>query len=150
MFDLSSIFTRSEDIRLAEKGHNPEHLNIRQINMAMLFSHERRMPAVLKPVPGPVGDPKVFRSLAKEYHLKKLIVIADQGSTSGTVKASGAGYIIPLKSNSLLIDYSMKVEKSFSFNGGWINASRKETDEGYLYMFEDTMLRPGFGPGSPA
>ena len=141
VFDLSSIFTRSENIRLAEKGHNPEHLHIRQINMAMFFSHERRMPAVLKPVPGSVRDPKVFRSLAKEYPLKKLIVIADRGSSPGTVKASGAGYIIPLKSNSLLIDYSLKVEKSFSFNGRGINASRKETDEGYLYMFEDTMLR---------
>ncbi len=141
VFDLSSIFTRSENIRLAEKGHNPKHLHIRQINMAMLFSHERRMPAVLKPVPGSVRDPKVFRSLAKEYPLKKLIVIADRGSSPGTVKASGAGYIIPLKSNSTLIDYSLVVEKSFSFNGRGINASRKKTGEGFLYMFEDTMLR---------
>ena len=89
VFDLSSIFTRSENTRLAEKGHNPKHLHIRQIKMAMLFSHERRMPAVLKPVPGSVRDPKVFRSLAKEYPLKKLIVIADRGSSPGTVKASG-------------------------------------------------------------
>ncbi|MFG1415881.1 MAG: transposase [Thermoplasmataceae archaeon] len=141
VFDLSSIFTRSENIRLAEKGHNPKHLHIRQINMAMLFSHERRMPAVLKPVPGSLRDPKVFRSLAKEYPLKKLIVIADRGSSPGTVRASGAGYIIPLKSNSTLIDYSLVVEKSFSFNGRGINASRKKTGEGFLYMFEDTMLR---------
>ena len=141
IFDLSSIFTRSENIRLAEKGHNPSHLHIRQINMAMLFSHEMRMPAILKPVPGSVRDPKVFRSLAKEYPLKKCIIIADRGSSPGTVKKSGAGYIIPLKSNSLLIDRSLKVEKSFSFNGRGINASRKKTGEGILYMFEDTMLR---------
>ena len=141
VFDLSSIFTRSENTRLAEKGHNPKHLHIRQIKMAMLFSHERRMPAVLKPVPGSVRDPKVFRSLAKEYPLKKLIVIADRGSSPGTVKASGAGYIIPLKSNSTLIDYPLVVEKSFSFNGRRINASRKKTGEGFLYMFEDTILR---------
>ena len=38
VFDLSSVFTRSENIRLAEKGHNPKHLQIKQINMAMLFS----------------------------------------------------------------------------------------------------------------
>ena len=141
VFDLSSIFTRSENIRLAEKGHNPKHLHIRQINMAMLFSHERRMPAVLKPIPGSLRDPKVFRSLAEEYPLKKCIIIADRGSSPGTVKRSGAGYIIPLKSNSTLIDYSLKVEKSFSFNGRGINASRKKTVEGFLYMFEDTMLR---------
>lgn len=141
LFDLSSVFTRSENIRLAEKGHNPGHLHIRQINMAMLFSHEKRMPAVLKPVPGSVRDPKVFRSLMKEYPLKKCIIIADRGSSPGTVKALGAGYIIPLRSNSLLADYSLEVDKSFSFNGRGISASRKNTEQGFLYMFEDTMLR---------
>ena len=141
LFDLSSVFTRSENIRLAEKGHTPRHLHIRQINMAMLFSCEKRMPAVLKPVPVSVRDPKVFRSLMKEYPLKKCIIIADRGSSPGTVKALGAGYIIPLKSNSLLADYSLEVEKSFSFNGRGINVSRKNTEQGFLYMFEDTMLR---------
>ena len=29
VFDLTSNFTRSENIRLAEKGHNPKHLHIR-------------------------------------------------------------------------------------------------------------------------
>ena len=140
VFDLSSVFTRSENIRLAEKGHNPKHLQIKQINMAMLFSHEKRMPAVLKPIPGSVRDPKVFRSLMKEYPLKKCIIIADRGSSPGTMRASGAGYIIPLKSNSL-VDYSLEVEKSFSYNGRVINASRKPAKEGILYMFEDTMLR---------
>ena len=140
VFDLSSVFTRSENIRLAEKGHNPKHLQIKQINMAMLFSHEKRMPAVVKPIPGSVRDPKVFRSLMKEYPLKKCIIIADRGSSPGTMRASGAGYIIPLKSNSL-VDYSLEVEKSFSYNGRVINASRKPAKEGILYMFEDTMLR---------
>ena len=141
VFDLSSIFSRSENIRMAEKGYNHKHLRIGQINMAMLFSHEKGMPAVLKPVPGSVRDPKVFRSLMKEYPLKKCVIIADRGSPPGTMKASGAGYIIPLKSSSTVADYSLEVEKSFSFNGRGINASRKKTDDAFLYMFEDTMLR---------
>ena len=141
VFDLSSIFSRSENIRLAEKGHNPRHIRMKQISMAMLFSHERRMPAVLKPVPGSVRDPKVFRSLGREYPLKKFVIIADRGSTPGTMKSAGTGYIIPLKSDSTLIDYSLQIEKSFSFNDRGINASRKSTKDGIIYMFEDTMLR---------
>ena len=34
-FDLSSIFSRSENINMAEKGHNHEHEYITQINIAM-------------------------------------------------------------------------------------------------------------------
>ena len=126
---------------MVENGHNLEHLHIRQNNIAMPFSQERSVPAVLKPVPGSLRDPKVFGSLGKEYPLGKFIVIADRGLSPCTVSETDAGYIIPLKSNSTQIDYSLKVEKSFSFNGRGINAFRKETDEGYLYMFEDTMLR---------
>ena len=141
IFDLSSLFTRSENIRLAEKGYNPKHLHIRQINMAMFFSHEKRMPALLKPIPGSIRDPKVFRSLMQEYPLKKCIIIADRGSSPETLKESGAEYIIPLRNNSILIDYSLRIEKSFSFNGRGINASKKSTDSGFLYMYEDTLLR---------
>lgn len=141
IFDLSSIFSRSENVRLAEKGHNPQHLHVRQINMAMIFSHEKRMPVILKPIPGSVRDPKVFRSLMKEYPMKKCIIIADRGSPPGTMIKSGAGFIIPLKSNSTIADYSLAIEMSFPFNGRGINASKKRVDHGFLYMFEDTMLR---------
>ncbi|MEM3860000.1 MAG: hypothetical protein QW478_11475 [Candidatus Micrarchaeaceae archaeon] len=33
------------------------------------------------------------------------------------------------------------MQKSFSFNGWHIDASSEVTEEGVLYMFEDTMLR---------
>lgn len=141
IFDLPSIFSKSENIRLAENGHNPRHLYVKQINLAMVFSHEKRMPVVLKQIPGSVRDPKVFRSLMKEYPLKKCIIIADRGSPPGTMIPSGSGFIIPLKSNSSIADYSLGIHRSFTYNGRGINASKKKVDHGILYMFEDTMLR---------
>ena len=84
--------------------------------MAMLFSNKKWMPAVLKPVPGSVRDPKVFRSFM--YPLMKCVVIADRGSSPGSMEKSGAGYIMPLKSNSTVADYSLGIKKSFSFKGG--------------------------------
>ena len=109
IFDLSALFTSSENIKLAENGYNPKHLHIRQINMAMFFFHEKRMLVVLKPIPGSIRDPKAFRSLMQEYPLKKCIIIADRSSSSKTLKESGAEYIIPLKNNSILKDYSLRI-----------------------------------------
>ncbi|MEM3908303.1 MAG: hypothetical protein QXZ17_15810, partial [Nitrososphaerota archaeon] len=40
-----------------------------------------------------------------------------------------------------IVNYSIDMQKSFSFNGWHINASSEVTEEGVLYMFEDTMLR---------
>ena len=37
LFDLSLIFSQSENIQLAEKGHNPKHLHLDQINFALVF-----------------------------------------------------------------------------------------------------------------
>jgi hypothetical protein len=50
-------------------------------------------------------------------------------------------FIVPLKDNSRMIDYSLGIEKSFPYNGRGINSSRKKISDLNLYMFEDTMLR---------
>jgi hypothetical protein len=34
LFDLSSIFSQPENINLAEKAHNPEHIYLDQISFA--------------------------------------------------------------------------------------------------------------------
>lgn len=142
IFDMSSIFSRSENIRIAEKGYNPKHLHIKQISMVMLFSHSRKKPVLLKPVPGSLRDPKTFAAVAKDYSLRNCVIIADRGSSPGTFrKIKGMGFIVPLKSNSTITDYHLGIEKSFSYNNRGINASRKRIGEEILYMFEDTMLR---------
>ena len=56
LFDLSSIFSRSENINLAEKGHNPKHLHIDQVNFALIFSGKRHIPVILEVLPGSVRD----------------------------------------------------------------------------------------------
>lgn len=40
-FDLSSIFSRSENINMAQKGHNAGHVYLPQINMALVFDPNR-------------------------------------------------------------------------------------------------------------
>ncbi|OWP56859.1 MAG: hypothetical protein B2I17_03615 [Thermoplasmatales archaeon B_DKE] len=57
-FDLSSIFSRSENLNMAAKGHNGDHIYLPQINMALAFDLEQYRPVFLKPLEGSVRDVK--------------------------------------------------------------------------------------------
>ena len=43
-FDLSSIFSRSENINMAQAQHNPDHTYLPQINTTLVLDIERYMP----------------------------------------------------------------------------------------------------------
>jgi len=57
-YDLSSIFSRSANLSLAEKGYNKERLFLDQVNFSLLFSQEKKAPVMLKPMPGSIRDVK--------------------------------------------------------------------------------------------
>ncbi|WP_048189115.1 hypothetical protein [Methanocella conradii] len=44
VYDLSTVYTRSENISIAEKGYNKEHLYFPQLNIALFCSVDRGMP----------------------------------------------------------------------------------------------------------
>lgn len=52
-FDLSSIFSYSENLHYAEKGYNPDHVYLNQINFMLFFSIDKQLPVMLKPLHGP-------------------------------------------------------------------------------------------------
>ena len=56
LFDLSSIFSKSENINIAEKGNNQKHLHMDQINLAPVFSGKRHRPVILEVIPGSVME----------------------------------------------------------------------------------------------
>ena len=48
LYDISGIFSRSENIQLSEKGHNPKHMHMDKINLALIFSGKQHEPRLLK------------------------------------------------------------------------------------------------------
>ncbi|EQD68249.1 transposase (IS4), partial [mine drainage metagenome] len=60
-FDLSSIFSRSENLNVVAKGHNADHIYLPQINMALAFDLDQYRPVFLKPLEGSVRDVKSLR-----------------------------------------------------------------------------------------
>ncbi len=145
IFDLSALFSRSENIVIAEKGYNPRHMNLRQVNFALLFSESDRIPVMIKMLPRSVRDISSFVQLLDEYDLKHCTIIADRGLSSYRVPEDlarrGIDYIIPLKRNLKVIDYSIKLDRSFVYMDRGINSGKQKTSYGTLYVYEDTKLR---------
>jgi transposase len=148
-YDLSSIFSHSVNLRLAEKGYNKEHLYLDQINFALLFSQERRTPVMLKPMPGSTRDVKTLRGVIDEFQLRDCVIILDRGFYSwNNIEAMltiGASFIQPLRRNSKLIDYGLKPDKPFTYRGRGILYTSRMIEFGdeslWLHLYEDVQLR---------
>jgi len=145
VFDLSSIFSYSQNLQLAEKGHNAEHFYLNQVNFALLFSQDKHLPVLLKTMPGSIKDIKAFRHLLKELELQSAIVVLDRGFASyklpHILKEEFLSFVLPLKRNFQIIDYNLRLSNSFLYRDRGINWGRKKAGRYFLYVFEDVKLR---------
>lgn len=142
LFDLSSIFSRSENINLASRGYNPKSLNLDQINFALVFSRKKKKPIILEVLDGSVRDMKAYDFLIKEYDLRDCIIIADRGLASYEMpKRKGIYFIVAIRRDFDIIDYSMPLGRSFIYHNRGINSGKKAIDNRILYMFEDLSLK---------
>ena len=116
LFDLSSIFSQSENINLAEKGHNPKHMQLDQINFALVFSGKRHKPVILEILPGSVRDYKAFDFIMERYDIRECIVIADRGLASYDMPLKKGIYlIVAIRRNFSIVDFNMDLDRSFIF-----------------------------------
>jgi transposase len=148
-YDLSSIFSRSVNLNLAEKGYNKEHQFHDQINFALLFSQENKTPVMLKPMPGSIRDIKSLQAFMNEFPLKDCILVLDRGFQSAIAEEDlvflGASFVQPLRRNSKLIDYSLEPQALFAYRDRGIKCVSKEFLIGgknaTLFLYEDVLLR---------
>jgi transposase len=145
LFDLSSLFSYSQDLRLAEKGHNADHLYVKQVNFALFFSRDYGVPVMLKPIPGSIRDVKSLRHMLGELKLGSVIMVLDRGPASYTLPKvlyeEGVSFVLPLRRNFQVINYDMKMNGCFVYHDRGINWGRKRMGRYFLYLFEDVMLR---------
>jgi transposase len=147
-FDLSSVFSQSTNLTLAEKGYNKEHLHLDQINFALLFSEKQKTPVMLKTMPGSIRDVKTLQYVLKEFSLKNCIVVMDRGFFSKAnveaILSLGVSFVLPLKRNSKLADYALKPDRPFMYRDRGIAFADKLVDRGgavlRLFLFEDAVL----------
>ncbi|MCL4344728.1 MAG: transposase [Nitrososphaerota archaeon] len=140
--DLSSIFSESVNLRLAEKGYNKDHLQLKQVNFALLFADG---PVMLKTLPGSMRDVKYFSSVVDEFNLTSCTIVTDRGFLSMDamlrMKEKGINFVQPLRRNSKLIDYSLPMDSMFVYHHRGIRWGKKAVNSMFLYLFEDVKLK---------
>lgn len=144
-FDLSSIFSHSENINLAEKGYNKDKKYLDQINFLMLYSVSKNIPVMLKPMPGSIKDISSLKHELDNFKFKNIILILDRGFADyglpEELKTHTFNIILPLRRNFKIIDYGLKLNDSFYYLNRGIHWGSKKTPHGTLFVFEDVKLR---------
>lgn len=143
--DLTHVLSKSDGIISATLGHNSMEEYLPQIQLLFLFSLDHEMPAYFRILPGSVNSVMSLRMTMEESGVKRIVLVADTGFYSkGNVSAlesMGIFFIIPLKRNSKLIDYSFRDEKHFMFQNGPIFYSRYESSGHTMYTFRNDFLK---------
>ncbi len=152
VIDLTHVFSLSENIISATTGHNSEKEYTPQINFVLLYSLDKSHPSFFRLVPGSIRDISVIPASLKEADVKKAVIIGDKGFFSEDnvefLETEKLDYILPIRRNSSLIDYSpIQSGDRKSFDGYFLFEKRviwyyeRRTDDRRIIIFLDEKLK---------
>ncbi|MCX6664073.1 MAG: transposase [Euryarchaeota archaeon] len=145
VYDLSSFFTQSDEIPIAEKGYNADRVQLKQINLALLCSVDSGLPTMIRVLPGSIRDIASLYASIEEIGVKGKILILDRGFFSEDVIDFLSGkkvfYILPTRRNSKLYDVRIHLNKHLFYHDRLIKCGKRKHNNYFLYLFEDTQLR---------
>jgi transposase len=81
-YDSTSISSYSKSLRQVRYGHNKEHDPLEQINLALLFGEQSRLPFYYRKLAGNIPDVKTLKKLLADMNTlgyEKIKVILDRG-----------------------------------------------------------------------
>lgn len=144
-FDLSQVFSHSENLHYAEKGYNKDHSYLKQVNLMMFFSIDRHLPVMLKPLHGSVRDIKALKSIVSDLDVKGSIFVLDRGFASDKLQEllddREINFIMPLKRKFKSIDYDAKLGDYFVYMKRGIRWTKYKSGHGFIYLFEDVKMK---------
>lgn len=145
-YDLTAVFTYSQNIKLAEKGYNRKKLYLDQIGIVIAFSKENGLPAGLEVFWGSLKDISTLKGFLNRFWGSDFGFILDRGFWSETLlrdfKNREISYIAPLRKNSKMLDLRwVRWRKPFIYRDRPVRWGRRQTDLGTLYLFRDPKLR---------
>lgn len=150
LYDLTTIFTHSQSMKLAEKGYNPDHQYVDQIGVMMAFSCKDSVPVGIDVSYGSVKDVSTIRDFLErlpEAARESVGFILDRGFTSygllDDFRKEGIRYVVPLKKNLSLLSEpdALRWRGTFLYRDRPIRWASTYSEQGTLYVFEDPELR---------
>jgi len=145
VYDLSCFFSRSDEVNLAEKGQNKDHMHLPQVNLALLCSPEQGLPTMIRALPGSVRDVATIYASMKEVGIEGKVLILDRGFFGEEVlrflEHRSLSYVLPARRNSKLYEQVLVGEEEFLYHDRLIHFGKAYDGHRWLYRFEDTQMR---------
>jgi len=145
--DLTNIFSSSNKMEISKEGYNSQMIFDKQINLLYIYSPSLSLPVFYRLFPGNVREVKGIRITLEESGIKDAMMIADKGFFSKEnidyLKNQGLDYIIPLRRNNALIDYTLVCKENgqyFKYDDRYIWYACYEKDGHKVATFKDEKL----------
>ena len=143
--DLTHVLSMSESVISATLGHNSMGEYLPQVQVLFLFSLDHHMPAYFRILPGSINSMASLKLSMEESGARRIVLVADTGfyssSNVSALDSMGIFYIIPLKRNSRLIDYSAEGERHFMFQDHPIFYRKYAVGNRAMYTFRNDFLK---------
>lgn len=148
LVDMTNMFSNSGKIHYVKEGYNSEMVFDTQVNLMYIYSATSNQPIFYKLLNGNTKEVTGFKNCLVESGIKNAIIIADKGFNSKSnielLKQHQLKYIIPLKRDSHLIDYSkldQTTNEYFKFEDRMIWYTNFEAEGHTIHLFKDDRLK---------
>jgi len=154
LIDATHVISLSAGMQENRLGYNNKHQYDPQVNLLFIYEAAQKLPVYYRLVAGNIREIKALKMTLLESGLKDAIVVTDKGFYSQeNVEVMGnedLRYIIPMKRNSRLIDYTPTLTAGKEGFDGYFSFEErviwyKKTDNGsgiamWLYLDEELRL----------
>lgn len=152
LIDATPVFTQSKNILAARYGYNNKGVHLPQVNLVFIFSLVNNFPIYYRITPGHIREVSSFKLSMKESGIEHGVVITDKGFYSEEnlrlLKEEKLEYIIPLRRNSRLIDYTpiksgdrKQMDGFFKYRERFIWYYVREIGSDWVVVYLDEHLR---------
>lgn len=152
LMDATHLFSHSQNLDIAKIGYNNEEEFIPQLNLMFIYSSSLSLPVYYRILPGDIREVKGFKLTLQESGIEDAVLIADKGfyseSNIAQLEEEGLKYIIPLRRNSSLIDYTplQRADKKgmhgyFKYKNRYIWYYSYEVKDKIVHLYLDENLK---------
>jgi transposase len=149
LIDATHVISLSSGMQENRLGYNNKHQYDPQVNLLFIYDTDRKLPVYYRLVSGNIREIKALKMTLLESGLNNAIVVTDKGFYSQenveAMENEELRYIIPMKRNSSLIDYTATLTSGKEgFDGYFQYEERliwyKKTNDIWLYLDEELKL----------
>jgi transposase len=117
LIDATHVFSNSDLMKISRIGYNNDLNFDPQFNLMYIYSSKTKVPVYYRILPGNIREVKAFKNSLIEAGLNKAVIITDKGFYSkknvNLLQDEGLKFIMPLKRDNKLIDYSTLTNNTF-------------------------------------